>query len=76
MTRPARIVRMVVDRFGGAPFGIPAFDLFSEAEFRASHDHLPEWVDRVIDGIIADGYYEEGDKDYLILFFDATALPH
>ena len=67
---------MVVDRFGGAPFGTPVFDLFTEAEFRASHDHLPEWVDRVIDGIIADGYYEEGDKDYLILFFDATALPH
>jgi hypothetical protein len=66
---------MVVDRFGGAPFGAPAFDLFTEAEFRASHDHLPEWVDRVIDGIIADGYYEEGDKDYLILFFDTTALP-
>jgi hypothetical protein len=76
MARPARIARLVVDRLGGAPFGVPVIDLFSEAEFRASHDHLPEWVDRVIDGIIADGYYEEGDKDYLILFFDATALPH
>jgi hypothetical protein len=75
MARPARIARLVVDRKGGAPFGVPVFDLFTEAEFRAFHDHLPEWVERVIDGIIADGYFEEGDDDYLILFFDAAALP-
>lgn len=75
MTRPGRIVRMVVDRAGGAPFGAPTFDLFTEAEFRSFHDHLPEWVDRVIDAIDDHGHYEEGDEDYLILFFDATALP-
>lgn len=74
MTRPARIARMVVDRSGGAPFGVPVFDLFSEAEFRSFHDHLPEWVERVIDAIEDSGHYEEGDEDYLILFFDATAL--
>jgi hypothetical protein len=75
MARPTRIVRMVVDRSGGAPFGAPTFDLFTEAEFRSFHADLPEWVERVIDGIIADGHFEEGDDDYLILFFDATALP-
>lgn len=75
MTRPTRIARMVVDRSGGAPFGTPVFDLFTEAELRSAHDHLPEWVERVIDGIIFDGYHEEGDDDCLILFFDADALP-
>jgi hypothetical protein len=62
---------MVVDRSGGKP----GFDVFTEAEFRAFHADLPEWVDRVIDGIILDGHYDEGDDDYLILFFDADALP-
>jgi hypothetical protein len=74
MARPTRIVRMVVDRTGGAPFGVPVFDLFSEAEFRSFHDHVEDWVERVIDAIEDAGYYEEGDEEYLILFFDATAL--
>lgn len=76
MARPQRIVRLVVDRSGGnARHGQPGFDLFTEAEFRSFHEDLPEWVDRVLDAIDDHGHYEEGDEDYLILFFDANALP-
>jgi hypothetical protein len=64
---------MVVDRSGGKP----GFDVFSESELRGFYTDQPEgWADRVIDAIIADGHYDDGDEDFLILFFDADALPH
>jgi hypothetical protein len=73
MSRPTRIARLVADRVGGAV----NIDIFTEAEFRAFYaDGLVDWVDRVIEAVAGGfGHYEEGDEDYLILFFDANALP-
>jgi hypothetical protein len=71
VSRPARIARLVVDRAGGKP----VFDLFTAAELRAHYADLEDWVGRVIDAVALEGHHEEGDEDFLILFFDATDLP-
>jgi len=69
MARPTRIVRLVVDRVGGAV----SADAFTVAELKQHfRDAAEDYADGIIDAITTFGHFEESDEEYLILFFDAV----
>lgn len=69
MARPTRIVRLVVDRVGGAL----SVDVFTEPELYI-HYGDKALTARVIKAITEFGHFEDADEEYLVLFFDAIEL--
>jgi hypothetical protein len=71
MSRPTHIVRMVVDRVGGAV----SADAFTVAELKEHfRDAAEDYADGIVDAITSFGHFEESDEEYLILFVDAIEL--